>query len=574
MKVLLVYPYFLDPRPGSEDIRPMPMGLYWVAAVLMDHGYEVELIDWHDAAGQEDAIEAALLEKRPDVVGFSVLHANRWGALDIAGIVKRVLPETRVVFGGVGATFLWRHFLTHFPQVDYVILGEGEYSFLALLRWLERDRRGDPASLPGLAYRAAGSATRSATPPPTVELDKLPLPASYFSYQHLSLTRGCPWNCSFCGSPAIWNRQVRSRSADHFVAEMQLLYRRGVRFFYVSDDTFTLDKVRVIEICQKILALKMRITWMAISRVSTVDEEVLYWMRLAGCIQISYGVESGSEAIRQTLNKPLKTVAIKRAFQLTVSHGILARAYFIYGSPGETWDTIQASIDLINEIKPLAVIFYILDIFPGTALYRDFCRRTGTTDDIWLQRVEDIMYFQTDDSLDRETVLAFGERLRSEYFRRLPSFALSLSLDVRRELRPFHADFLSRLAMTFSHGDYAENPMIPGAEKTARQLYRKALEFFPEPSAYLGLAVLYQKEGKHRQVVELLRGVVEKYPDIEALHMCLGVSLMNLDRLGEALAHFLPFGRSPQALRYAAQCYRALGQHGKADALEQQLDGR
>ena len=118
-------------------------------------------------------------------------------------------------------------------------------------------------------------------------------------------------------------------------------------------------------------------------------------MRKAGCIQISYGVESGSEKIRGRLNKNIDKGEIKKAFELTRKYGILARAYFIYGCPEETWDTIKETLDLIEEIEPLSIIFYILDIFPGTALYEDFIKRTDSNDDVWLERIEDILYFET-----------------------------------------------------------------------------------------------------------------------------------------------------------------------------------
>ncbi|MGQ9500146.1 MAG: B12-binding domain-containing radical SAM protein [Dissulfurimicrobium sp.] len=127
--------------------------------------------------------------------------------------------------------------------------------------------------------------------------------------------------------------------------------------------------------CKKILARGLDIRWVAISRVNYVDEDALYWLRRAGCIQISYGVESGSNEIRDLLNKNIGLEDIKRAFALTVSYGILARAYFIYGCPGETWQTIQETIELINEIKPLSTIFYILSLFPGTKLYEKFVQK-------------------------------------------------------------------------------------------------------------------------------------------------------------------------------------------------------
>ena len=324
-------------------------------------------------------------------------------------------------------------------------------------------------TLSGLALRTDGQPVKTADPEPICDLDALPMPARYFDLQHVSLTRGCVGDCAFCGSPAFWGRRVRSHSAAYFVEQLALLYGRGQRFFYVSDDTFTLDRQRVIDICRGIIARKLDIRWAAISRVDAVHEEVLAWMRRAGCIQISYGVESGSETIRRRLNKTVSATRIRRAFALTQRYGILARAYFIYGCPGETRATIQETIDLMLEIKPLGAIFYILDLFPGTALYADMQRRLNCTDDIWLERVEDIMYFETDPNLSPDRILEFGRDLRESFYRNLPGFAEDLDPVDEREFYPLHADFFSRLAMTFDQGDYCPRGRHSGQAGAGRK---------------------------------------------------------------------------------------------------------
>ena len=154
---------------------------------------------------------------------------------------------------------------------------------------------------------------------------------------------------------------------------------------------------------------------------------------------------------------------------MTQRYGILARAYFIYGCPGETRATIQETIDLMLEIKPLGAIFYILDLFPGTALYADMQRRLNCTDDIWLERVEDIMYFETDPNLSSDRILEFGRDLRASFYRNLPGFAEDLDLVDEREFYPLHADFFSRLAMTFDQGDYSRVEEIPDKPATSRK---------------------------------------------------------------------------------------------------------
>ena len=446
MKILLVYPYFIDNRINEEDVSAIPMGLYYVGAMLRANGYAVDILNGHNLGRSPHRIYQVLGDKRPDVVGFSILHANRWGGIDIARMVKKVNPGATVVFGGVGATFLWEHLLTHFPEIDYVVRGEGEHTFQELIHFLERKKTTAPMHIDGLAFRKAGKPFKTRDRKPAADLDSLPMPADHFTFQHISLTRGCPSGCTFCGSPAFWKRRVRFHGADYFVTQMERLREKGVTFFFVSDDTFTLNRERVIDICRQIVDRRLDVLWVAISRVDCVDEEMLGWMRRAGCTQISYGVESGSPEIRDRYRKRISDSDICRAFDLTVRFGIMARAYFIYGAPGECDRTIDESLALIRRIRPLSAIFYILDLFPGTALYEDYKRRTGASDDIWLERVEDVLYFETDKALGQKAVLDFGRRLREGYFALLPEFAGQIELVDDPALYALHADFLSRLA--------------------------------------------------------------------------------------------------------------------------------
>ena len=558
MRILLIYPYFLDRRLNPEDIQAPPMGLFHVAAVLKAHGCEVEVLNWHDRTIPREHMEGVLRERRPQVIGFSILHANRWGGIEIARIAKRIDPETAVVFGGVGATHLWEHLLQHVPELDYVVIGEGEHAFLSLVRHIDGCGPVDAAAIPGIALRRDGRAVRTATPEPIRDLDALPMPARHFDFAHLCLTRGCPADCRFCGSPGFWGRRVRYHSAGYFVEQLAALRQKGRRFFWVSDDTFTLNRRRVIEVCRQILRRRLGIHWAAISRVDAVDEEVLAWMRRAGCIQISYGVESGSEEIRRRLNKKISAAQIRAAFALTQRYGIMARAYFIYGCPGETEQTIQESIDLMLEIQPLAAVFYILDLFPGTALYEDFKRRSRLTDDIWLERVEDIMYFETDPELSAARILEFGRRLREAFYRNLPEFVAALDPIDRPGFAPLHADFFSRLAMTFDQGDYASIDAVPDKPQLAEALYRRALGYSPDARAYLGLGVLNQKSGRHAEAADLLTTGRAHFPGDEQLQVCLAVSLMNLGRFSDALAILDRCPSQPQTQRLASACRQAL----------------
>jgi tetratricopeptide (TPR) repeat protein len=302
-----------------------------------------------------------------------------------------------------------------------------------------------------------------------------------------------------------------------------------------------------------------------------MSEDIVAWMRWAGCIQISYGVESGAKKIREALNKNIDTRDIEKAFRITAKYGILPRAYFIYGCPGESRHTIRATIDLIKKIKPLVIHFFVLSIFPGTKLYTALKKASDVTDDIWLNRIEDIKYFEVDADLSPELVQSFGDTLKKEYYRMLPDIVDAISLIDKNEFYPLHADFCSRLAMTFDHGDYADNEAISGKEQIAVGLYQKALTYHPDARAYLGLGIYHQKKGNYRASIKILLQGAEYFPKYEQLHLCLGVSYMNLAAYEKALSILLKFQHSRQAVGFIVQCYRALHDHERASIFENRL---
>jgi radical SAM superfamily enzyme YgiQ (UPF0313 family) len=558
VKIILIYPRCISPRVHWEDVQVVPMGLYTIGAVLMEAGHEVAIWNGYELNERPGGIEAALGRERPQVVGISIVNANRQEGVEAAAMAKRLDPATVTVLGGVGATFLWRHLLTHFKAVDFVVRGEGEVALQALIRSLEAEQSQDLSSIKGLAFRHQGDIYDSGEADALSPLDSLPDPARYFTFQHIALSRGCPENCAFCGSPRFWHRRVRFHSADYFVAQIRRLHERGVRFFYISDDTFTLRRSLTLAVCRKLSDMALDITWNAICRVDSVDAELLYWMRRAGCIQISYGVESGSAEILRHLNKRMDHDQAAEAFRLTVAHGIMARAYFIYGSPGETWETIAETVNLMDRLKPLAAIFYMLDIFPGTQLCDDYCQRSGLDDEIWLEPLEGIAYCETDPELDHDIVTAFGAHLRKIFYRHLADYVEAIDLVDVPELKAPQADFLSRLAMTFDHGDYARIDDIDRKDACAELLYRRSLQCHDNPRAYLGLGIARQKVGDYPDSIRILTQGVAKFPGEAQLAVCLAVSLMNVGDYAAALDRLNRFAEDPTAADLIAKCQRVM----------------
>ncbi len=556
MRIFLINPYCLEQRLTDYDIRVVPIGLYYIGAHLKENGHQVSILNWYDINQRLHEVRETFLQHRPEIIGISILHANRWGGIEIARIAKEILPDAKIVFGGPGATFLYQHLMEHFPEVDYIIRGEGEETFLELAECIKDSTSTAEEDIRGLVYRKDGRIACNPWREFITDIDTLPNPAAHFTFQHVVSSRGCPWNCTFCGSPTFWKRKVRFHSPEYFVNQLEMLHSRGINHFYVSDDTFTVREERVIEICREIIRRRLDITWVAISRVNCISSSMLYWMRRAGCVQISFGVESGSSKIRKLYNKQIKDHEVEQAFSLCTSYGILPRAYFIYGAPGETRKTIRASINLMERIRPLSAIFYILDLFPGTALYNTWRKAAAVSDDIWLKRIEDIMYFETDPKMSREDVLHFGRMLRSAWHEGLSRYVKEIKPVNIPELYPYHADFLSRLGMTFAFGDYAANPEIPNCEESAVYLFEKALEYGPDSKAFLGLGVIRQKKRDFAGSVKILEEGARHFPEDPQIHSCLGISLMNMGRLDDALTVFKKFPNDPQCSRFLQECAR------------------
>ena len=180
---------------------------------------------------------------------------------------------------------------------------------------------------------------------------------------------------------------------------------------------------------------------------------------------------------------------------------------------------------------------------------------------IWLDRLEDIMYFQTDPELTAEDVLSFGKTLRSAFYENLPEFVEDIPLVPEDAFRELHADFLSRIAMTFSHGDYAAVDAIQNKDVIAERLYRRSLDFSGNHRAYLGLGMIYQARREFGKSVKIITEGLERFTDSDQLNICQGINYMNLGDFKDALGHLLKFASSREALFYIAECYRALGDH-------------
>jgi radical SAM superfamily enzyme YgiQ (UPF0313 family) len=195
-------------------------------------------------------------------------------------------------------------------------------------------------------------------------------------------SRGCPFRCRFCDRPHL-GKSFRARSAANVVDEIQACVDLGIGEFLVYDDTFTVNRRRVIEICDEIVRRGLDIGFDIRARVDTITDQMLGRLKAAGCQGIHYGVEAGSPPILANLDKDITLEQVRGAFELTRRHRIPILAYFMIGNPGETLAEIEESFRLARELKPDYVHMTVLTPFPGTAIYTEALERGIIERDVW-----------------------------------------------------------------------------------------------------------------------------------------------------------------------------------------------
>ncbi len=387
LKVLLLYPPpWKLPQPGTAadpldgppspeaiqeldgDFFQIPYGLLSLAAQAVRAGHRVEVANLSGLPWSE--IEAVLGRAEADVVGLSCWTANRHGVAQVAKAIKGYHPETHVVVGGPHATALPRAMMSHYPSIDTLVIGEGEATFLELLERLAHGM--SVAGLPGAVTRAHQSLLTGPVRPPITSLDSLASVHQDYATHIVMTSRGCPWSCTFCGAESSWGRGVRNLSLERVLEDIeQALLRTRVRMLLFKDDTFTTNRKRVLELCQKIRERKLNFVWSCDTRVDVLDPELLFEMRRAGCERLSLGIESGSPQILEAIRKNITIAEIERTRAAVEAAGITARFYMMIGNRGETRQTFEESLCFLERLRPDQAIFSCLSIYPGTTDFRD-----------------------------------------------------------------------------------------------------------------------------------------------------------------------------------------------------------
>lgn len=458
MKVLIANPPWPGPGYGARsDVRwphkrsdkyiEYPIYLSYMAAVVEQAGFEVAFMDaiMDELGIQEFAQQVhglgprlALLETSTPSIEFE---------LQTAAAIKEWSPGTFVALLGSHVTRYHRETVAENPAVDAVLRGEFEYTAADLARALQNG--GPLDSVLGLTFRDTEGAVRANNDRPLLEpLDQMPFPARHIvkgeGYRagiysggrptSMVSSRGCPYRCTFCLWPdTLYGHDFRARSAANVVDEIEQAVRTfGHDEIYFDDDTFTIDRQRVLDICRLIQerGLHKQVEWIAQCRVDTVDREVLGAMKAANCGYILFGVESGSPEMLKKMRKGITVDKVRAAFKLTRELGIKTQAFFLFGIPGETQETIRQTIEFAKELNASSTQFAIAIPHPGTALYEE-CKANGwLTSETWADYTAEASLIETPSLSAREVEQARIRAYREFYYR--PRFILGEALKVRR----------------------------------------------------------------------------------------------------------------------------------------------
>jgi len=388
MKVVLVVP------PGIENleiykiagVRAPPLGLAWIAAVLEQEGYDVSIIDSPTLQLSEQDFIYMLRKEKPDVVGITSITPTIYKAYRAAEIIKEIYPEIPIVVGGPHVTFMYDEALSK-KYIDFVVLGEGEYTMLELVKTLERHGVNYEIlkSVKGIAFKMPSGETVITPPrPPIHDLNKLPKPARHLlpmdkytflnkpvRILHVMASRGCPYGCVYCSTSYFWGRRVRFRDPELVVDEIEEgVYKYKVSHIAFTDDEFTIIKPWVLKFVEEVKRRKLDISFSCGSRVDHVDDEILKSLKSVGCSALYFGVESANQESLDRIGKRITVSQVIKAFEKSKNAGIEAVGSFILGFPWETIDDMKRTIKFSMKLKPSYAQFTVLTPYPGTPIFK------------------------------------------------------------------------------------------------------------------------------------------------------------------------------------------------------------
>jgi len=360
-----------------------PYGLSLISSFLKQQGCDVTLLDAAGHHMKRDEIIEYVKQLNPAILGMTLITNHVSQTIPFLRDVKKALPALTTVVGGPHPSAEYRSLLQRHAEVDIAVIGEGEHTLLEIIGNLERGESLE--NVKGVSYRDSGAIR--VNPPremitdldsmPFADWESLPIDQYWYSwsvkknYAGLSVSRGCPYACTFCAYYATLGRKFRMRTPRSVIEEVKLLYDKfGVRNLYFTDSTLNVSNEWVREICEGLLALKRPLVWGCHVRADRLDRETIKLMKKAGCDRMFIGVESADNDVLRLMKKGETIEKIEEGIMKLHENGFYPDMGFILGMPGDTDASIMKTIDFAKRFKRNLVVFTLAAPFPGTELFK------------------------------------------------------------------------------------------------------------------------------------------------------------------------------------------------------------
>lgn len=397
MRVALVHPAGYNFCPGQPDLtlfanRMAPIGILSLASWLDKHGHETMLLDCLGPRAPKTTEETVqrILAFKPDMVGFSTTTSAFLDGYDIASQIKQKHPEITTIFGAVHPSSIGGQLLEHFPNADYLCVGEGEGTLVDLA---------DGKALkdvPNLVYRDGGKIVSNPRRARINDLDELPFPAwdkldGFASGYHLPLfsyikrygtnmitSRGCPFTCSFCDR-TVYEHKYRHNSAEYTWEHMKLLRDTyGVHHINFYDDLFTASRKRVVELCETLIRKPLGMDWSCAIRVGHNDDEELFaLMKRAGALQLSMGIETADPGMMERHKTGLEPEMVRATVRRIQKLDMRVKGLFIMGLPGETPESFRKTSDFVLDLDLDEMNMTKFTPFHGAPMWHEIIANNG-----------------------------------------------------------------------------------------------------------------------------------------------------------------------------------------------------
>lgn len=354
-----------------SEVKVPPQGSLYLAAALEEAGMDAELRDYQQCTRPDhphrldDGCQpwhpeslAAFAAGGAEVVGFSCMSYALPLIIETAKLIKQREPDRFLILGGIGPSGVAEPLLDFCPQIDAVVIGEGERTVVDLLQARRDGRRLN--DVPGLVFRDGDTVRRTLPRARVPSLADLPMPA----YHRISLAdyrlvdsqfaRGCSYPCTFCDIAPYWDRTTTKRPIEHYLDELEILVKtHGAKDVFIIDDTFVLSRKTILAFCDEIVRRGMDFQWGCYARVDLMDDELMARMAAAGCQKIFYGLESGSDRVLQEISKNITAEEIRETVQRSLEHFSFITASFLWGAPTETLEDLQDTAFLLIYLASL-----------------------------------------------------------------------------------------------------------------------------------------------------------------------------------------------------------------------------